>query len=602
MRYFLTVFLVFIITISYGQPKKGGRVKRKYRNVEQITQNLPDVVLHGRVRDIYRNPIAGATVEAGGLKRKVNTNSEGRFLLKNLPTGILRLKISFIGYRTKTVDYYLQPGVNDQYMALDQDDIHLEPLPVSPQKREQHIPDIPAAITVITGSLARHYNINDLSGAADFIPGSFFEDFGGGEAAFSVNGSSGSAGFPGLSPAVAIYSDNVPVNLPNGFSPTFLDMERVEVIKGPQNVLFGSRAYSGAVSLVSRQPGEEFDGYVIAGGGNFGKKEIQGALNMPVIKDMLYVRAAGIYNSRNGYTGNSGAVSLNGDNTVGGRLSVRFLPAYNHQADLKLNYRNDKEPGTAFLNNWIQNEQGETGLWDRIISLNNENGIGAQNELMDATLTYRLLRDEHTYLTSISSYRKGKSSSGKDADGTSLPALFLKSNSDADLFFQEIRYNFSRRSRTNGSIGINYIRGKGDFQQGLSSNDQTLLTLLTTPGSFVMPSENRFPVNPQTLNPSPMAGVNLPGDHGEHMISNINEQSFQAFLQFTYQLTSRIFFTAGARGGYDLTKVSGESVITGDSPSALGMYGNSDPNLLYSPGPLQSVKNSSLSVSGQAGL
>ncbi|MDD4108006.1 MAG: TonB-dependent receptor, partial [Prolixibacteraceae bacterium] len=195
-----------------------------------------------------------------------------------------------------------------------------------------------------------------------------------------------------------------------------------------------------------------------------------------------------------------------------------------------------------------------------------------------------------------------KSSSGKDADGTSLPALFLKSNSDADLFFQEIRYNFSRRSRTNDSIGINYIRGKGDFKQELSSNDQTLLNLLTTPGSFVMPSESRFPVNPQALNPSPMAGVNLPGDHGEHMITNINEQSFQAFLQFTYQLTSRIFFTAGARGGYDLTKVSGESVIAGDSPSALGMYTNSDPNLLYSPGPLQSVKNSSLSVSGQAGL
>lgn len=602
MRFLLAILIVLIFSSSYGQPKKSGRVKRKYRNVEQITQNLPDVVLHGRVRDIYRNPLAGAVVEIEGLKRKVNTNANGRFLLKNLPTGLVRLKISFTGYRTKTIDYYLQAGINDHYLALDQDAAHLDPLPVSPQMREQDIPDIPAAISVITDHSATKYIIDDFSEVADFIPGLSFEDFGGGDAAFSVNGSSGSAGFPGLSPSVAVYADGVSLDMPDGFSSSFFDMERIEVLKGPRNVLFGRRASMGAVSLVSKQPGTEMNGYVSAGGGNFGQKRTEAAINFPVKEDLLYIRAAGIYNSRDGYIKDTTGLNFNGDNTMGGRLLVRLLPAYWHQIDLKLEYLKDDEPAVAFRNAWIPGMNGERGLSGNTVLLNGSDSAGAVNQLLDATLNYKLFRDEHTYLSLISSYRRGKSSSARDADGTSLPALFMESETNTILFFQEVRYNFSRRSRTNGSAGINYIRTGSEGTGRVISNDTYLFDLLNTPGSFIMPGESRYPVNPVPLNPSPMAGTDLPGDHAEEVLYNNKENSLQAWLHFDHQLTQKIFFNAGMRGAYDRIKMSREPVYSEGLQSELGNYSNADPNLLYAPGAPVSIKKSHLYVTGKAGF
>jgi iron complex outermembrane recepter protein len=358
----------------------------------------------------------------------------------------------------------------------------------------------------------------------------------------------------------------------------------------------------GAVSLISKQPGPEMNGYILAGGGNFGQKRTEAAVNIPVAEDLLYIRAAGIYNSRDGYIKDTTGMLFNGDNTMGGRLSVRLLPAFRHQIDLKLEYLKDDEPAVAFRNAWIPSMNGETGLSDNTVQLNGSDSKGAVNKLMDATLNYKLFRDEHTYLSLISSYRIGKASLARDADGTSLPAIFMESESNTSLFFQELRYNFSRRSRTNGSLGINYIHTGSEGTGRMKSNDTYLFDLLHAPGSFVMPGESRYPFNPVPLNPSPMSGINLPGDHAEEVLYNNKDNSLQAWLHFDHQLTGKIFFNAGVRGAYDRIKISRESVYSGGSQSELGQYSGADPNLLYAPGAPVSIKKSHLYVTGKAGF
>jgi iron complex outermembrane recepter protein len=362
--------LSLIIFTAIAQPKTRGRVKRKYRNVERVNENLPQVVFSGLVRDAAKIPIPGASVEIEGLNRRVHTNESGQFMLSDLPTGRLRLKVSCLGYRTKTLDYVLQVGFNDHYVALDREKIYLEPLTVTARSREQQIPDIPASVSGITQTFSEQLNITGFSGMADYLPGIFYEDLGAGKSAFSIQGTTSGAGFPFVSPSVALYSDEVPVIQSGGFSSRFLDMERIEVLKGSQNLFFGKHALKGAIHFLSKKPQPGFGGYVTAGGGNFGAKEVESAVNVPVLKDMLFIRAAGIYTGLDGYVKNTMGGTLNGKNNLGGRFSMRFLPAYNHMVDLSMNYRNDQNSGVAYMNQWFPDENGETGLFNYRTSLN----------------------------------------------------------------------------------------------------------------------------------------------------------------------------------------------------------------------------------------
>ena len=70
------------------------------------------------------------------------------------------------------------------------------------------------------------------------------------------------------------------------------DMDRVEVLKGPQNTLFGRSAQAGAIHYVSKMPTSEFGGTLSAGFGDYGQKEVRGALNVPIIENKLAIRAA----------------------------------------------------------------------------------------------------------------------------------------------------------------------------------------------------------------------------------------------------------------------------------------------------------------------
>ncbi len=601
MKRTLIFTLLFAIALTaVSQPKTRGRVKRKYRNAEQVSQNLPQVVFRGLVRDAARVPIAGASIEIEGLTKLVHSNEFGQFMLSDLPTGRIRIRISCLGYQTRTVDYVMQPGFNDHYFTLERGPIPLETEIVTAQNREQQISDIPAAVSVVNKSFAEFLGISDLEELAVSEPGFSFEKLGAGNSGFFIQGANGNSGFPGISPSVAVFAEQVPVSQPGGFSSELYDMERVEILKGPQNVLFGRDALNGAVHFVSKKPENVFGGYVTTGVGNYWNKEVMAAVNYPVVKEMLFVRAAGIFRDRNGYVENTAGGTLNGKNLFGGRFSVRFLPAWNHKIDLQLNYQKSDEPGTAFLNRWIPNENGETGLFHYRASLNRGDELGSEAEWMDANLTYRFFRDEHNYWTSVTSFRKANSAARWDADGTSYSALEMDNDSETELFFQEIRYNFMRGSFTNGSFGLNYFHKNGNLSQSTFSNDDLISQILSSPGSIVMSGQNRFPTQPLISNP--MAEFPVDENHSEAFFNQRKTQSAQAFLHYTYQWRRRLFFTFGASAIYDRLQLNHESEFTGGEASSIRQFSGSAPNLLYSPVLPQELKKNSLSFTGQAGL
>lgn len=603
-RLIILVLVVFVFFTAEGQSKKSGKVKRKYRDVEQISQNLPEVFLRGFVYDEDHLPIAGATVTVDGAVKSVNTNEDGEFLIENLLSGKGRIRVSFVGYATLTTDLEMRAGENFKNIMLVRKNVFLEPVTVSAQKREQQILDVPAAISSVSANRMERLNITELAPLSEMVPGLYIREQGANRPGFVIRGLSGEEVSASAQPRVSVFNNNVPINRASGASVELFDMERVEVLKGPQNTLFGRGAQTGAVHFISNKPVNRLEGSVTAGYGDFNQKELRATVNVPVIEDKLFMRAAGIYSARDGYVENTFGGDLNGKNTMAGRFSARFVPAWNHKFDVVVNYQNDETPGISFMSKQHPNTNGETGVFSGTASHEQGENLYTGKDIFDATLSYRYYMSEHTYWSSITSYRKADSKARWDGDGTASAAIDMAEKSGAEQFYQEIRGNFSQNSRLLGSLGASYWREKAYQNYWFSPNEQHAAHLFFDPFYLVMP--NGQPVSmtalPNIPQLGPAAGMPLPVNHEEENLSNALNQSAEAFMDVTYQLKRKIFITGGLRAVFDMYKLNNEAEFTGGEPSTLGYLTGNAPNLFFKPSEIKEISKNTLSFTGRAGL
>ncbi len=606
MKQLVIVILLSIVTFtSFSQSKTRGKVKRKYRDVEQVSQQLPVVFLRGAVYDEDEKPVAGANVTIDGTIKGVNTNEFGEFIIENIVTGKARIRVSFVGYATKTTDLEIRNGQNYKDIMLTKDNINLEPVTVNAQKREQQILDVPAAISAVTSNTIDRLNITELGTLSEFVPGLYIREQGANRPGFVIRGLTSEEVSASAQPRVSVFNNNVPINRASGASVELFDMERVEVLKGPQNTLFGRGAQTGAVHFISKTPVNTAGGYLTIGGGNYNQQEFRAAINVPAIEDKLFVRAAGIYSARDGYVENTFGGTLNGKNTLAGRLSARFLPAWNHKIDLVLNYQKDDSPGIAFMSKQFPNTNGITDVFSGVASLEQGENLGTGKDFFDATLNYKYYINENTSWTSITSYRKGNSSARWDGDGTASKAIDMAETSGADQFYQEIRGNFSQNSRLIGSLGASYWRENADQSYWLSPNEQHFASLMLIQPPMPVYQDGQplvIPALPDSPQLGQLAGMPLPTNHQEETRSAATNQSAEAFMEVTYQITRKLFVNGGVRGVFDMYKLNNEAEFLSGDPSVLGYLTGNSPNLFFKPSALQEISKNTLSVTGKAGL
>jgi outer membrane receptor protein involved in Fe transport len=569
-----------------------------------VTLNLQPASLRGKITDENNNELQGASVAIVGTEKGVNANENGQYFFDKLQAGSLSVQASIMGYKTQVLDIMLQPGSNELNFTLVENIVHLEPVTVIAQKREQQILDVPTAINVVGSDLMEKSNIVELGQLSDFVPGLYVVEQGANRPTFVIRGLTSEEVSPSAQPRVSVYQNNVPINRANGASVALYDMDRVEVLRGPQNALFGRSAQIGAVHFISKRPGNITEGYASIAFGNYNQREFRGAINVPAVKNKLFVRAAGLYDFRDGFVENTFGETLNGKNSLAGRLSMRYLPAKNHQLDLILSYQNDDTPGIAFMSQQFPNAEGDTDIFTYRASLEQGENLQTGKKLFDATLYYKYIMNEHTYWSSITSYRKTSSSSRWDGDGTAAPALDFWDDAGANQFYQEIRYNFSWRSRLNGSAGISYWHEKTDQTYWFSPNEQSTAVLFFNPEFLILPNGQPLLIPSLPDNPElgPLAGMPLPDYHQENNFSAATNQAFEAFIDATYQITSKLYFTGGIRTAYENFELSNEAAFTDGQPSTLGMVTGNYPNLFFKPTSRQSINDNSFAVNWQAGL
>jgi iron complex outermembrane recepter protein len=237
-----------------------------------------------------------------------------------------------------------------------QDSDGLTEIVVTATKRETNLQDTPIAIGVMSDEDLKKRQVSSLIDLSDGgIPSLRVSTFESRQTALTI-GMRGivpdDANQPAREQGVGVYIDGVYLGRQHGLNSGFLDVERVEVLKGPQGTLFGRNTEGGAVNMVLRAPTGEFGGRVTAGMGNFGSYQGSLRLDLPEIGGFS-IKLDGSLQHQNATTKNplEGQKGWNYYHRYGGRAAVRWRPTETLTADFSIDAGRDES--TAFLSQLI---------------------------------------------------------------------------------------------------------------------------------------------------------------------------------------------------------------------------------------------------------
>ncbi len=207
----------------------------------------------------------------------------------------------------------------------------LEEIIVTAQKRAESIQDVPIAISAFSPTDMDELQIDTGIDLQNYVPNMTYT----GTGDYSIRGVGAAVGGTTGDVGVGIHLNNVPIIVNRTTTGELFDLERVEVLRGPQGTLYGRNATGGVVNFITAKPEfDSFSGSVFAEYGSYDTNKLSGHVNIPAT-DWLAIRLAGSYLSREGYTENVATGNdVDGRDLWSARLSVKFAPTENLESTL----------------------------------------------------------------------------------------------------------------------------------------------------------------------------------------------------------------------------------------------------------------------------
>ncbi len=484
--------------------------------------------------------------------------------------------------------------------ASAQTDFSAERITVTVQKREETAFEVPVTLTAYDEETLELLNIEAFDQLSDFVPGLVVQLQSPNNPAFVIRGITSDNGSFQEPPRVSVFYNGVDVSRSRGSAFELFDIERVEVVKGPQATLFGTAAAIGAVSVIPNAPEQEFGGSIYGGYGSYNYTLLGGHVTGGT--DLFQARLAGQFRQLDGtvtnLAGQPGSSAfgsqddLNGVDTIAGRASLRFTPAENFTADFVATYEQNSGPGTAFISGTLPTSNGPadpfgaaelggalgqpsllqlTGLGlmgpefapvtdEQLASFLGSDELGLDRQVLDYNLTVNWDINEAFSLTGIAAYREFDSVEVFDADGAAVPLLEIGEDTEGEQTSLELRVNFDNGGRFRGFAGVNYFTEEG-FQRAPFAIDETIFLLCLDPSAgglagCVNPNGSFNRININATQPNPMApgfdgvvpAALAPGLYYPSEFTNTGEfDTLSLFADLTVDITPRLQATAGIR-------------------------------------------------------
>lgn len=185
-------------------------------------------------------------------------------------------------------------------IASAQDSFELEEIVVTAQKRTQSLIEVPVAITVVSGKALERGQIRDVIDLQQLAPSLVVNaSTGSTQSIFTIRGIGTAGNNTGLEQSVGVFIDGVYRGRVGAAMSDYIDVEQIEILRGPQSTLFGKNTSAGIISVTTRKPEQEFGGIIEAAAGDFGMTQLRGSITGP-LSDSLSFRLSGAYYERDG--------------------------------------------------------------------------------------------------------------------------------------------------------------------------------------------------------------------------------------------------------------------------------------------------------------
>lgn len=228
------------------------------------------------------------------------------------------------------------PSLAAEDPAASDDVYQLPTVTVTADKRATDVQKTPSSITVMSRTKLEDANIDTIEKVLQRIPNMNFSQFTGGANFMSIRGITTSAG-TSTSPLV-MYLDGVPVDTFFNLDAPLMDIERIEVLRGPQSAIYGKNAMGGVINVISRKPTNEWHGTLQADYGSFNTQRYAAAISGPLIEDKLYLALSGSHYSTDGYMNHDDTWYGNQERTERFKGMLRFTPTDDIDISFHLNY------------------------------------------------------------------------------------------------------------------------------------------------------------------------------------------------------------------------------------------------------------------------
>ena len=326
------------------------------------------------------------------------------------------MNIKQAGFCTLALTAAVQAAAQ-QGSATQDSGLVMEEIVVTTRLRSESVMDIPITVAAFSAQDIQNAGYATVQDLVEAVPGVTYGSYqaeGQGDSP-SFRGVAGNTGDPTLQNS-SKFIDGVYVS-GSLYSVLFTDIERVEVIKGPQSALFGRATFSGAINYITKKPTEELSGSVDATLAEYGETRLNGTISGPIIKDKLGFRvSAGALSEGSPYDNVTNGKEMGDNDLFTGSLSLLFTPTDNLSANLYVNY-SEAEFGEAIRATTDLNE-GELAfpVKEKIGSnLDQLTSPGIDSETMRTNLTINWSLGDFT-LSSISGYGSEESTNQSDGD------------------------------------------------------------------------------------------------------------------------------------------------------------------------------------------
>jgi len=250
----------------------------------------------------------------------------------------------------------------------------LDTVIVSAQKRNEILQKVPIAVSSLSASQIEAYRLHDIKDLTGIAPNLYSADPGDARNVTSIRGITTTS----YDPAVAVYIDGVNQFNLDTYIPNLYNVERIEVIRGPQGTLYGRNAMGGVINIITKEPNNTTDGSMSMSLGNYGQSRLNLNLRTPIVANKLFFGVSGLYDTRDGfYTNQFNHSSYDRQHGISGNYFLKYIVNTKWTATLNLKHRNQENNGAfplvmgvedAFASPYHLNQNALTTMKDNSIN------------------------------------------------------------------------------------------------------------------------------------------------------------------------------------------------------------------------------------------